>query len=289
MTSTPSSFFSYVSLLLVPETRMECRGTRFESQEKRVSVTESRVLMWDSVIRVDSNRFSLFLWQYRATTQSQLFHRLLSEHKVLINEHEQTDAAQHIPPNTSTTPIGPITRSRAKAIHDKVNSLLSLYTFDVSVNGSLPHGDTFCMLSYEPSMKTQSDAKDDQDKGQEEEEGEGEKTRGGGSTARRPVVPGAQNYRTGPVVLGKRHQNISTETPQLPEGPGTTGHDPILHGRYYRTTRGSTGCTELPDGPGSAGERTPKHQYRDASTAGRSRYYRTSSHPPRAVLPDGAR
>ena len=60
------------------------------------------------------------------------------------------------------------------------------------------------MLSYEPSMKTQSDAKDDQDKGQEDEEGEEEKTRGGGSTARRPVVPGAQNYRTSPIVLGKR-------------------------------------------------------------------------------------
>ena len=46
--------------------------------------------MWDSAIRVDYNRFSLLLWQYRATTRSQLFHRLLSEHKVLIDEHEQT-------------------------------------------------------------------------------------------------------------------------------------------------------------------------------------------------------
>ena len=77
------------------------------------------------------------------------------------------DAAQHIPPTTSTTPIGTITRSRSNAIHDKVNSLLSLYTFDVLVNGSLPHGDTLCMLSYEPSMEPQGDSKDDQDKDQE--------------------------------------------------------------------------------------------------------------------------
>ena len=59
-----------------------------------------------------------------------------------------------------------MTRSRAKAIHDKVNSLLSLHTFDVSVNGSLPHGDTLCMLSYEPPMEPQGDAKEGQEDGQ---------------------------------------------------------------------------------------------------------------------------
>ena len=79
------------------------------------------------------------------------------------------DAAQHTPPPTSTTPIGPITRSRAKTIHDKVNSLLSRYTFDISVNGSLPHGDTFCMLSYEPPRERQEVAKEDQEGGREDE------------------------------------------------------------------------------------------------------------------------
>ena len=69
-----------------------------------------------------------------------------------------------------------MTRSRTKAVHDKVNSLLSLHTFDVSVNGSLPHGDTLCILSYITSMDSQDGAKDDQEgtrkDDQEEEEGE---------------------------------------------------------------------------------------------------------------------
>ena len=51
-----------------------------------------------------------------------------------------------------------------------MNSLLSRYTFDISVNGSLPHGDTFCMLSYEPPRERQEVAKEGQEGGQEEEE-----------------------------------------------------------------------------------------------------------------------
>ena len=79
------------------------------------------------------------------------------------------DAVQPTQPVKPTSPSGPITRSRAKAIHDKVHSLLSLYTFDVSVNGSLPHGDTFCMLSYEPPRERQEVAKEDQEGGREDE------------------------------------------------------------------------------------------------------------------------
>ena len=57
------------------------------------------------------------------------------------------------------------------------------------------------MLSYEPSMKPQVVAKDDQDKGQEEEE-EDEKEREGGSTGWRPVVPGDRRPEDQkPVVL----------------------------------------------------------------------------------------
>ena len=74
------------------------------------------------------------------------------------------DAGQLIPPTTSTLPIGPMTRSRAQAIQDKVNSFLTLHTFDVSVNGILPHGTTFCVLRYEPPKERQDDARSDQEK-----------------------------------------------------------------------------------------------------------------------------
>ena len=58
-----------------------------------------------------------------------------------------------------------MTRSRAQAIHDKVNSLLTLHTFDVAVNGVLPHGTTLCVLRYEPPKERQDDAGSDQEKG----------------------------------------------------------------------------------------------------------------------------
>ena len=43
-----------------------------------------------------------------------------------------------------------MTRSRAKAIHDKVNSFLYMCDFDPTVNGMLPHANTLCVLRHEP-------------------------------------------------------------------------------------------------------------------------------------------
>ena len=65
-------------------------GSSLKKKESRPP--SPRALLWDSAIRIVSNSFSLFLWQYRATTRGQLYHRLLSEHKVLIDEFEQTKA-----------------------------------------------------------------------------------------------------------------------------------------------------------------------------------------------------
>ena len=50
------------------------------------------------------------------------------------------------------TPTGPMTRSRAKAMQDKVNSLLSLHQFNLSMDGLLPQADMLCVLSYEPNV-----------------------------------------------------------------------------------------------------------------------------------------
>ena len=43
-----------------------------------------------------------------------------------------------------------MTRARAKALHDKVNSLLSSFDFDSTLDGILLHADTLCILRYEP-------------------------------------------------------------------------------------------------------------------------------------------
>ena len=61
------------------------------------------------------------------------------------------DKASSTPPSP---PSGPMTRSRAKAIHDKVNSFLSTCDFGLPLNGLLPHADTLCILRYNPQEDT---------------------------------------------------------------------------------------------------------------------------------------
>ena len=50
-----------------------------------------------------------------------------------------------------------MTRARAKAIRDKVNSFLSTCDLDFPLNGLLPHADTLCILRY----NSQEDASKD--------------------------------------------------------------------------------------------------------------------------------
>jgi hypothetical protein len=43
-----------------------------------------------------------------------------------------------------------MTRARAKALHDKVNLLLNTLVLEHTLNGSLPHCNTFCAVRYKP-------------------------------------------------------------------------------------------------------------------------------------------
>ena len=74
------------------------------------------------------------------------------------------------------TPKGPMTRSRAKAIQDKVNSLLSLHQFNLAMDGLLPQADTLCILRYELDDKDMEGGKGDRqgDEYQAQEKGKGE-------------------------------------------------------------------------------------------------------------------
>jgi hypothetical protein len=61
-----------------------------------------------------------------------------------------TDTSASRPPSP---PQGPMTRARAKALHDKVNSLLNTLDLEHTWNGSLPHGNIICAVRYEPHGK----------------------------------------------------------------------------------------------------------------------------------------
>ena len=52
-------------------------------------------------------------------------------------------------PTPPSPPSGPMTRARAKALHDKVNSLLSSLDLGSTLDGLLLHTDTLCILRYE--------------------------------------------------------------------------------------------------------------------------------------------
>ena len=51
-------------------------------------------------------------------------------------------------PRPTSPPSGPITRARAKALHDKVNSLLTTLDLDTPLDGMLPHAETLCVIRY---------------------------------------------------------------------------------------------------------------------------------------------
>ena len=51
-------------------------------------------------------------------------------------------------PTSPSTPLGPMTRARAKAIEDKVNSLLSELPLSTHETWLLPHMDTLCVIRY---------------------------------------------------------------------------------------------------------------------------------------------
>ena len=83
------------------------------------------------------------------------------EPKVLLSFfflREESDAAQatmdSIPTPTSP-PSGPMTRARAKALHDKVNSLLSTFDLGSTLDGVLLHTDMLCVMRYEPTKPSE--------------------------------------------------------------------------------------------------------------------------------------
>ena len=72
---------------------------------------------------------------------------------------------------THDTPSGPMTRARAKALHEKVNSLLATSDLDTTLDGLLLHTDTLCILRNVPKESCQeAEGSGKQDAGKLEDE-----------------------------------------------------------------------------------------------------------------------
>ena len=89
--------------------------------------------------------------------------------------------------NASSTPpsppSGPMTRSRAKALHDKVNSFLYMCDFDPTVDGTLPHANALCILTYEPLRHLHGSMDDGREDGQEDDQEKEAEEASSGTTA----------------------------------------------------------------------------------------------------------
>ena len=119
---------------------------------------------------------------------------------------------------TSPTTSGPMTRARVKALHDKVNSLLSMCDLDTPLNGLLLHSDTLCILRHEPLEDLQGSVEVGQGSSQEDE-GEGEKI---GKKSQAVVLPPVAAVLPPRVISGAQNAR----------GTGL----PAVPGRYYRWT-----------------------------------------------------
>jgi hypothetical protein len=51
-------------------------------------------------------------------------------------------------PSPTSPPSGPMTQDRVKALHDKVNTILSTLDLDTTLDGVLPHSDMLCVIRY---------------------------------------------------------------------------------------------------------------------------------------------
>ena len=95
------------------------------------------------------------------------------------------------PPTTQPTPTppsppsGPMTRARVKALHDKVNSLLSTFDLGSTLDGVLLHTDMLCVIRYEPTKPSEHGPPSwtKQGRGREEAE-ESEETKNSGRIIR---------------------------------------------------------------------------------------------------------
>ena len=113
-----------------------------------------------------------------------------------------------------------MTRARAKAIRDKVNSFLSTCDLDSTLNGLLPHADTLCILRYNSQEEAPKDQAVKLKRGRKEEK------------------------ETSPLLAV-----LPVPWPVLPASPGATS--PASHVAKTRATGSTANTRPVEPGPGS--------------------------------------
>ena len=138
----------------------------------------------------------------------------------------------------ASSPSGPMTRARAKALHEKVNSLLSSIDLGSTLDGLLLHTDTLCILRYEPREQPRHPSTNAQ--GEAPEKGEVWTSRAGVSAVHLPESPPSADRSLRPSPSDHQRAEcdkfltpdriLSGNRPDSPPGPDT----PVCAGRTLR-------------------------------------------------------
>ena len=141
-------------------------------------------------------------------------------------------------PTSPTIPLGPMTRARARAIENEVNSLLVELSFDPLETWLLPQTEMFCVLRYHGSNQGEVTM---QDGHQEHEEHL--------PSLEVPEQPPMHRPTTALAVQLPNHR-LSGTTGQPPPNNRPPFGDQAVQGRY------STGCTGNSQETGTTGPAT---------------------------------
>ena len=115
-----------------------------------------------------------------------------------------------------------MTRSRANAIHDKMNSFLYMCDLDPTLDGTLPHANALCILRFDPQELLHGR----KEAGQEDGRKEGREEEAPGSVGTEPsMVPGS--IQAAPGVPG-------TVPAPIPDHPEAHSNRPVPARYTYR-------------------------------------------------------
>lgn len=122
-----------------------------------------------------------------------------------------------------------MTRAQRKALQHEVNSLLSMYDFDILMDGMLLHSDVLCLISWEPQELHHVNPRSGHGRGEKNDEAtaEGEELPASVSQRKKTsgLKPPAQPPATGKIALASITEWCNSLKPTRTSGPVCAQND----------------------------------------------------------------
>ena len=130
-------------------------------------------------------------------------------------------------PRPTSPPSGPMTRARVKALHDKVNSILTTLDLDTPLDGLLLHASALCVIRYQAHQGTEGEEGTPLTPQETEEGEEGSPSNGEGRPGPALPPPSGRHCRPEhPGTAGRISPALPAEAPRhcRPWSTGSAGH-----------------------------------------------------------------